>query len=293
MTIYEHLLIPKIIHQTGPSDISKWHPLWIHCQQSWKNTHTDFEYRFWTDEQIDELIQIHYPQYYDMYSNFPVHIMKIDFVRFAILHKYGGIYADLDVFCYRNFHSNLTRPAYIVENPYGNDPFENSLMCSAPGSEFFVHCMELSLERWNYTKRVNPKIISNVSVISKDRDFGLILRPYIVFFITGTQLLSSAYRNHSSLTGTLPGMIFNNNDMSYDTTFFTKHVHTGLWGKENIELASEMSSSYESLRSISVNQFDFYTDYTNGNYMKQHMLDIYKNDNETQPKLGTTSYDYS
>ena len=292
MIISKKPAIPKIIHQTGPEDLSKWHPIWIKCQQSWKDTHPDFEYRFWSDDQIDDLIQNHYPQYYDMYSNFPAHIMKIDFVRFAILHKYGGIYADLDIFCYQNFYSDLTSPAYIVENPYGNDPFENSLMCSAPGSEFFVRCMDLSLERWNYTKRVNPEMIDNVGIISKDRNFGLILRPYIVFFITGTQLLSSAYRQFANLTDTLPGMLFNNNDMSYDPEYRTKHVHTGLWGKENIELVSELGETYKSLRNIPVEQFDFYVDYTNGNYMKENTLDVFKNDNEPQPVLGT-SYDYS
>ena len=287
------MTIPKIIHQTGPSDQSKWHPLWFRCQQSWLNTYSDFEYRFWTDEEIDDLIRTHYSKYWEMYSNFPAHIMKIDFVRFAILHRYGGIYADLDVYCYQNFHSELTdKSAYIIENPYGNDPFENSLMCSAKDSEFFVKCMDLSLERYEYTKKVNPDMLNNVGVISKDRKFGLTLRPYIVFFITGTQLISSAYRKYSNLVGTLPGELYNNNDMSYDSEFRTKHIHTGLWGKENIELMDELKTSYTNLRSIPIDKFDFYTDYTSGNYLKTNHIDISKNDNEPQPVLNT-GYLYS
>lgn len=31
------MVIPKIIHQLAPTDITKWHPLWSHCQNSWKN----------------------------------------------------------------------------------------------------------------------------------------------------------------------------------------------------------------------------------------------------------------
>jgi hypothetical protein len=152
--------------------------------------------------------------------------------------------------------------------------------------------MDLSLERWNYTKKVNPELIDNVTVISKNREFGLILRPYIVFFITGTQLLSSAYRQFGHLTGTLPGILFNNNDISYDPLYRTKHVHTGLWGKENIEIAAELETAYETLRRIPVDQFDFYYDYSNGTYMKENFLDIFKNDNETQPVIGV-NYDYS
>jgi len=227
-----------------------------------------------------------------MYERFPAHIMKIDFVRFAILHQYGGIYADLDIFCYQNFYAELENPAYIVENPYGNDPFENSLMCSAPGSPFFYKCMELSQSRWEYTLRIKPDFLENVGVISTDRNFGLSLRPYMVFFITGTQLLSSAYRKYPELTNSLPGMLFNNNDISYHPMYRTKHVHTGLWGRENIELFDEMSDSYTELRNIPIDQFDFYKDYSNGNYLKNNFLDIYKNDTETQPSLGA-SYGYS
>lgn len=284
--------IPKTIHQTGPSDQTKWHPLWIRCQESWKQHHPDFEYRFWTDEDIDELIRTHYPEFLDMYNEFPAHIMKIDFVRFAILHHFGGIYADLDIFCYQNFYNELSDSAYIVENPFGNDPFENSLMCAAPGSEFFYRCMELSQERWNYTRRTNPELLENVGIISKDRNYGLILRPYIVFYITGTQLLSSAYRRYKNLTSTLPGMLFNNNDMSYDPSYRTKHVHTGLWGKENIEIASEVENSYTNLRNIPVDRFDFHTDYSNGNYLKIDTLDVHKNDNDPQP-LIEVDYGYS
>jgi mannosyltransferase OCH1-like enzyme len=285
--------IPKIIHQTGPSDFTKWHPLWFKCQKSWQDNHPDFEYRFWSDEDIDELVQTKYPEFWNMYSNFPAHIMKIDFARFAILHQHGGIYADLDFYCYKNFHNEMNeKTAYIVENPFGNDPFENSLMCSVPGTEFFYKCMELSLERYEYTKRTNPTLIDNVSVISKDRKFGLVLRPYIVFFITGTQLLSSVYRKYPGLTGRLPGMLYNNNDISYHPEYRTKHIHTGLWGQENIEIAEDMQEHYQVLRNIPVEQFDFYYDYSNGNYMKENVLDIHKNDNEPQPLLEV-KYVYS
>lgn len=285
----KQIAIPKIIHHTGP-DRSLWHPLWFKCYESWKTTHQDFEYRFWTDQDIDDLIQIHYPKYWDMYSNYPVHIMKIDFARFAILHHIGGIYADLDVFCYQNFYDELTQNAYIVENPLGNDPFENSLMCAASGSEFFLKCMDLSLERYEYIKQEYPCMLDDVSIISKDPELALIMRPYVVFFITGTNLLSHAYRQFGNLTATLPGIWFNNNDMSYDPSFRTKHVHTGIWGKENLQFAENLD--YTSLRNIPVEHFDFYNDYSNGNYLKEKYLNIYKNDNDPLPKLGV-SFGYS
>lgn len=57
----------------------------------------NYAYMFWTEADCDKLI-FEYPQYLDMYLTAKYKIMKIDILRFIILHKYGGLYADLDVF---------------------------------------------------------------------------------------------------------------------------------------------------------------------------------------------------
>ena len=44
----------------------------------------------------DELVKFHYPQYEELYYNVKYPIMKVDIVRFLILHRYGGIYIDMD-----------------------------------------------------------------------------------------------------------------------------------------------------------------------------------------------------
>jgi hypothetical protein len=278
--------ITKIIHQTGPSDKTKWHPLWESCSNSWKEQFSDWEYRFWNDDDIDNLIKEHYSEFWNMYNEFPAHIMKIDFVRFAIMHKYGGIYADLDYFCYQNFESDLlkTKNGALVENPYGNDPIENSLMYSEPNHEFFYHCMTETQNRWNEVKRNNPDLINNVSIISKNPEYGRLLRPYLVFYISGTNLISSVYRNYSDIISTLPGEFYNNNDISYDPSYKARHIHTGLWGKENME---KLDGQDKALRNIPVEEFDFYFDYSFGKYKNYPGVDWSKNDVVSVPKLNT------
>ena len=289
-------MIPKIIHHTGPTDKSKWHPLWHRCRESWIQNFDDFEHRFWTDEDIDNLIHTHYPQYAKMYDAFPVHIMKIDFVRFAIMHHCGGIYADMDYFCYRNFYDELTHPVYLVENPYGNDPIENSLMCSEAKHSFWICCMDIVHERFKRTKERSPQFFSHVKDISLDKLYGLEQRPYLVFYIAGTNLLSTAYREfgmYSNDVKTLSGLYYNNHDMSYDPSYRVRHVHTGLWGSENQELIESLSLSHETFRNMSVDMYDFYTDYSNGNYLKDsYTLDWSKNDCETTLFGLNTSYVY-
>ena len=44
----------------------------------------------------DDLIK-KYSTFKDLYDNVRYTIMKVDIIRFIILHKYGGLYVDLDI----------------------------------------------------------------------------------------------------------------------------------------------------------------------------------------------------
>ena len=278
-------MIPKIIHQTGPSDKSNWHPIWNKCQQSWFDNFSEFEHMFWDDESTDEFIRTEYSAYWEIYSEFPIHIMRIDFARLCFMHKFGGIYADLDVFCYQNFYDELTESVYLLENPMGNDPIENSMMCSTPNHPFWLECMELSKKRCSYVKNKYGHMFENIKPIAANKIYGLQFRPYFVFYITGTNHLSSVYRMTTQKISTLPGILYNNNDMSYHPEYRTKHVHTGLWGKESIEIFHGDEKHKTTLRNIPIDQFDFYTDYTQESYLKENYLDWHKN--ETDENLST------
>lgn len=73
--------------------------------------------------------------------------MRVDFSRFCMLHKYGGIYSDMDIFCYKNFYNMLNEDLYIVESwlEWG-ETLNNSLMVSSKGNDFWIDCMNTSLK---------------------------------------------------------------------------------------------------------------------------------------------------
>ena len=273
-------MIPKIIHQTGPTNNDDWHPLWIKCAQSWKNHFSDFEYRFWDDNATDELVRIHYSDYWEMYQNFPIHIMKIDFARLCFMHRFGGIYADLDVFCYQNFYSELLDSIHLLENPLGNDPIENSLMCSEPNQDFWIECMELTRNRYEYVNNKYSQLFKQTKKIAIDPKHGLRFRSLFVFYITGTNHLSAAARMSSSRISTLPGILYNNNDISYHPEYRTKHVHTGMWGKESIVVYKTDNKHQTLIRNIPIAEFDFYVDYTSGQYLIENKIDWDKNNRD-------------
>lgn len=284
-------MIPNIIHQTGPEDRSVWHPFWNLCHQSWKEQYSTFTHTFWSDKDLDQLVKQSYSKYYTLYRSFPLEIMRIDFARFCILHHYGGIYADLDMFCYQPFHGELNTGVHLIENPYGNDVFENSLMCSDVNNPFWLECMEQSLIRFYYLKNRFPRYIDEAVDINLSFPTSS-FRPIIVFYVSGTNLLSSVAKTTSIPVYILPGCVYNNVAISYDPEFRTKHLHTGIWGKEDLDHVKDFKQHYLSTKKIDISTYDVYTDYTQGNYLKTFNLNLNKNSIEHDFNNHETSFKY-
>ena len=274
------MTIPKLIHHIAPSDTSRWHPIWNRCYPSWKKQFSDFEHLLWNDqEDINQFVHQHYPQYYDMFMEFPAHIMRVDFVRFCLLHHHGGIYTDMDMFCYKNFYDELTHSLHIIEAPYGEEFLESSLMISEPRHPFWIDCMELSKEvYYSIIKKHDIKIPFNNDSATQ----------YLLTTACGPNLICRVWQTwfKTDKVKALPGILYNNHGMSYHPEYRTKHLMTGMWGKESVDyIESQINTSlakgldeiyiaemkqYVNLNGIqSVEQFDFYHDYTNGG-MKTH-----------------------
>tara|TARA_R110002020_G_scaffold94773_1_gene227735 strand:+ start:1111 stop:1722 length:612 start_codon:yes stop_codon:yes gene_type:complete len=72
------------------------------------------ELRFWNEEEVEELIETDYPEFWDTYQEFPQKIMKVDFARYIILHKFGGIYLDMDVKPMKSVEDLFEREYFFV-----------------------------------------------------------------------------------------------------------------------------------------------------------------------------------
>lgn len=250
-------MIPKIIHQMGPDKKSNWHPIWEDCQKSWQEQFPEpyYQYIFWTDDTLRDLVKDHYPHFLNVYDNFPTEAFRIDFSRFCILHKYGGIYADLDFYCYKNFFKDLTDEIYLLESrSEWGEIAQNSLMASVPNHEFWINAMKLSVERFlNLPKE---------KIILKGHDYPLSFDDNEEFcnsikYITGPYLLSDLYKEYS--TSLFPNSYFHPFDhcsffrqgdevamekfkeLKYKYTLKSpvkcRHFLSGIWGKEMIELS--------------------------------------------------------
>ena len=57
----------------------------------------NYEYKLWDLKDCEKLIQEDYSEYQDLWNDFRYAIQRADFIRYCILHKYGGIYIDCDI----------------------------------------------------------------------------------------------------------------------------------------------------------------------------------------------------
>lgn len=167
-------IIPKIIHQTAPANKSKWDKIWTECQKSWfeKFPYPEYEYKMWNDKDLDNFIKNDFPWFYDTYINYDVNIKKIDIARYFILYKYGGIYADMDYMCMKNFYHLLpSNKVSISESPHiKNEYIQNALMASNINNPFWIEVINESKNRIKMPilKSTGPQLLSDVYFLNKN-----------------------------------------------------------------------------------------------------------------------------
>jgi mannosyltransferase OCH1-like enzyme len=95
-------MIPKIIHHIWMSD-NVIPNLNLYASQSVKDMNTDFEYKLWRDNDVDNLMKTEFSKYYDKFNELPRLIMKIDMFRYFLMYKFGGLYTDMDYLMFKPF----------------------------------------------------------------------------------------------------------------------------------------------------------------------------------------------
>ena len=109
--------IPKIIHQTwSSSDVPESMADWI---RSWLHHNPDWEYWFWSDEEITTLLNARYPHLLSSFQQYEEGVKWGDALRYIALYEVGGIYADLDMECLKPWSDLLSNgQCFLTEENY-------------------------------------------------------------------------------------------------------------------------------------------------------------------------------
>ena len=182
--------IPKIIWQTY-----KTHTIpdkWISSPESLRKLHPDWIYHLMDDKENRQFVIDNYPHYLNLYDRLGQEIKpicQVDMVRILYLHKYGGVYIDLDYKAIKPFDDlfNIGSDLYLFRTPNSNG-YTNSFMASKPNSRFWIKCIE-------------------------EISFRLDHKPWYIFgdlrvlWTTGPGMLTDVIKNHNKPFVTIPSKL--------------------------------------------------------------------------------------
>lgn len=136
--------IPRIIHQTWKTQEIP--PRWRNAIASVKHYHPGWEYRFWTDEDMETHVRDHHPDFYPVFMAFSRPIMRADAFRYVLMHDFGGLYCDLDYQFIRPYDYSGAEVVLAEEFSRdfgdGTDCLANYIFASAPGHRFWADLIE-------------------------------------------------------------------------------------------------------------------------------------------------------
>lgn len=124
-------MIPKIIHHVwvGPKPIPDQEKKFI---ESWKGLHPEYDFILWKDNNLDKL-EINDTCKAVMKNAGEKYACQADIVRYIAVNKFGGIYTDTDIICYKNISNLLEEKLkFIALRPHDGNWITNAFFASTP-----------------------------------------------------------------------------------------------------------------------------------------------------------------
>ena len=113
------MAIPRIIHQLWKDEALP--DRYRAMRETWRAHQPDWELRLWTDRDLKDLVETHYPSLLEVYNGYAASICRADLGRYLVLRRFGGVYADLDCECLKPIGPLLEGARFIIaEEPAGN-----------------------------------------------------------------------------------------------------------------------------------------------------------------------------
>ena len=158
--------LTKIIHQSWKDRDIPFHIYKENWIDSWKNLNPEWEYKLWTDEDNLNLVKDHYPEFLELYTSYEKGVDKADIARFLYMHKYGGIYVDLDFKCLKPLDDLFEGETMVLgrqemdTDKLIENVVPNAFKYSSPGEKFWIDCVrELPNHKFDLEgKHTSPEV---------------------------------------------------------------------------------------------------------------------------------------
>lgn len=187
-------IIPKIIIQTWKSNNIP--DRYIPLIKNIKNNNPDYEYKLFTDEDIEYFLKSNYSEYYETYKNLPIKIQKIDYFRYIAIYHYGGFYMDLDMDGLENMDDLLHhRVVFPIDEYITKQHGEH-----ARYKEYYINKQPFLLGQYAFAAEPNNKFIKEI-IDNIHKNINNIVKRVnhnddeYVYKTTGPDYISSIYMN--------------------------------------------------------------------------------------------------
>lgn len=225
----------KIIHQvwfgTIPNRRSakKTYKKLKNCRDSWRVKNPDWCCMEWSKENCQHLVSKIFPEHKNLVKSYKYEIQRCDTVRYMILLRYGGFYADMDMLD--------VRPVNEIVNEYKNDIY----FVQSPNS--FMQDTDHVSNSFMYSKNPNHPFWRKILLeLEKVKIPTFYTKHLTVMFSTGPGILNRLYSKYKYefKVKSFPWKLFHPlgiNDVKIvgntDKNIFTIHLGNGSW--ENMD----------------------------------------------------------
>jgi len=171
------MIIPKIIHQIYEDPAGPPANL-LNVAESWKEKHSDWEYRFWNKQMINSFLELYCSDFIQYYNSYPFNVQRWDAIRYLILYHIGGLYVDFDYECIQPLDTLLTGSTCCM----GMEPTANSRYY---GKSLIVgNALMASIPKHSYMAAIIKDLKTNFYVDYKLSDAKQILETTAPFMVS-------------------------------------------------------------------------------------------------------------
>lgn len=138
-------MIPKIIMQTWKTN--ELPDKWKSTQVSINKYMPNWEYHLMTDEDNEQFVTQHFPDFLPYFKGFPYGIQRADAIRYCWLYINGGLYLDCDFELLGSLEELFVDEGseydlYLLASSNTPDVITNGFIAAKPGNKVFLEMIE-------------------------------------------------------------------------------------------------------------------------------------------------------
>jgi len=165
-----------------------------------KQHNPDWNYMFFSDEDIVTFFKIQAPQYYETFCKLKYKIQQLDFFRYCAIYHYGGVYLDLDIMIHKSLNDiDLSKCMFPLESRKNSDEMlqrhnyhglVGNYAFYAPKNDPFIKLLIDNV----ITPRVSEEDLT-LAIQNFERKGGSGITVYI-YYTTGPVLVTQSYLDY-------------------------------------------------------------------------------------------------